>query len=559
MASGTTIKTLVIGVDGGTFSLIRPLADAGRLPTFARLMREGSWGELRSTVPPVTAPSWVSFQTGKNPGKHGVFGFVSSPSAGYERKVLSAASIKARTAWNLLSRAGRRVGILNLPFTYPPEEVNGFVVPQPPGFVPKDRVFSHPPELASLLAREVPEFFQGIDYLRYWFTDEKDEFLAALKRGVEATRRAASVLMERHELDVLVVTVIMTDPVQHFFWKYMDESHPAHDPVLRDKYGEAIHEVYEATDRLMGDLIERMGSETNVIVVSDHGFGPNTKAVSLNQWLRDLGLLKVKKKAAPLVKWRLPFPAYGWLRKLGVPYLDPIVLRQINADRRVVDGRMGLSISAVIDWSRTRAFAGHRSEQGIFLNVRGREPLGIVEPGQEYEELRAVLEAELHQLRDPDDGGKLVDQVWRPGDLYHGEYTDEAPDITFMMRGYEYKANEFIHGSRVVEVERWHTGTHRLDGILLLCGPTIRQGIKMKKSDMTDVAPTLLYLAGVPIPEDMDGRVLTEAVSPEYLSRYPVERSRPDVAPSAREDEQVFSEDEEAAVRKRLKGLGYVG
>lgn len=559
MASPTHPRVLVIGVDGGTFDIVRPLVDRGRLPAFARLMREGAWGRLRSTVPPVTAPSWVSFQTGKNPGKHGVFGFVSPPSRGYERQVLSAASIRARTTWSLLSEAGLRVGVLNLPFTYPPEKVNGFIVPQPPGFVPRDRRFAYPEGLTSLLAAEAPEFFESTDYLRFWFTDEKDEFVEALRRGVRATGRAASVLMERYVLDVLVVTIIATDPVQHFFWKYMDETHPAHDALSGSKYRDVINDIYVETDRLIGELIDRVGEETNIIIVSDHGFGPNTKSVSLNRWLRDLGYLKVKKTAIPLVDWRLPFSAYRLLRKCGVGYIDPMVLRRVNADPEALDGRMGLLYSALIDWSSTRAFSGHRSEQGIFLNVKGREPAGIVEPGREYDELSRRLEAELRGLRDPVDGGKIVDHVWRPDDLYSGEFTHEAPDLTFVMRDYEYKANEFVHGPNVVTVERWHTGAHRLHGILVLSGPTIQNGFRIEKSEMIDVAPTLLYLAGMPIPEDMDGRVLSEAIRPEYLDTHPIERSGPKAAPAERGDGEVFSDDEEKAVRERLKGLGYVG
>ncbi|MDO8141482.1 MAG: alkaline phosphatase family protein, partial [Candidatus Brocadiales bacterium] len=122
-------KIVVIGIDSATFDIIEPLVNQGKLPVFTRFMKEGVWGRLQSTIPPVTPPAWTSLVTGKNPGKHGIFDFYGYTTNGYERPIINSQAIKAKTLWNILSEGGKSVGIINVPLTYPPEKVNGFLIP----------------------------------------------------------------------------------------------------------------------------------------------------------------------------------------------------------------------------------------------------------------------------------------------------------------------------------------------------------------------------------------------------------------------------------------------
>src|SRR4030067_3374011 len=151
-------KVFIIGIDSATFDIMTPMMVDGDLPNIARLVRSGTSGRLMSTVPPVTPPAWVSFMTGKNPGKHGVFDFYVPPSYGYNRPVLNSGYIKAKTIWRILSDHGLRVGVINLPMTYPPEDVKGFIIPGMQYSFNGGRGFSHPPELLQEIKRRVGDY-----------------------------------------------------------------------------------------------------------------------------------------------------------------------------------------------------------------------------------------------------------------------------------------------------------------------------------------------------------------------------------------------------------------
>lgn len=551
-------RVFVIGLDGATFDIIEPLVKGGKLPTFKNLMEEGVWGKLGSTMPPVTAPAWVSFMTGKNPGKHGVFGFVGPLMENYRRKILNYKSIRCHTLWQILTKYNKKVGIINLPFTYPPEHVKGFVIPEVVGQIWNDEPLSYPQELADMLRKHIKNYFSSPDCLKYWFTDQKDNLLTELYRALDSKKKATHYLMKQYEWDILVSVFTETDRVQHFFWKYMDSKHPAYDAATAKRYGDAIFNFYQAMDRAIGELIEKLGDSANLMIVSDHGFGPNHKSVYINRWLVNLGLLKLRRITYPLRKFKFPNVTYKILFKLGIPYINPIVFKKVEGSKQEIDPRLGLNIYSLIDWSRTKAYCGHRSEQGIFINLRGREPKGIISPGREYEELRDQIIDELYKIKDPVDNKTVVDRAYRREEIYHGGSIHQAPDILFEMRDYIYKAVEPIHEEKIVEEERWLTGSHRLNGIFLIKGPVIKNGSKIDGAEIVDIVPTILHLMGLPIPKDIDGRVLTECLVPKYLESHPVQYSA--VIPEKDQDisDDIYTLDQERAITEKLKSLGYI-
>ena len=284
-------RVLVIGIDGGTFDLIRPWTEAGDLPNLARLMADGIHGPLESTLPPVTAPAWTSFATGKNPGKHGVFDFIRPMGGQFD--LVNATSIRAPTLWQILSNAGRTVGVMNVPVTYPPTPVNGFIIA---GMLsPVGGNFTYP---ANLLGRYADQLkpYRIAPHVQYKPGSETD-FADDLVDLVERRGEYALQLMADFPHDFLMFHFQATDVMQHAFWKFVDPAHPRYDSQAAACFGPALRRVYGRIDDFVGQMLNRIPDDTTVIVMSDHGFGSLHYVVNLNLFLLDKGLLQLKRGA----------------------------------------------------------------------------------------------------------------------------------------------------------------------------------------------------------------------------------------------------------------------
>jgi predicted AlkP superfamily phosphohydrolase/phosphomutase len=261
-------RVLVIGLDGATWDLVKPWVQSGYLPQMARLTEEGSGGNLESTVPPVSPAAWSSFMTGKNPGKHGVFDFTVRDFRGYGMRL--AQRTPEPSLWALLSNQGRSVCVVNVPQTYPPEPVQGYLVT---GLgTPSERVFTHPAELSQRLRRQGYQINTEVDLQR----DGAERFVEDVQQVAERVTETSLGLMERLDWDLSVVVLRLTDEVAHFFWHWMDTEHPAHQPA-DDLHRLAILRCYQKADELIGKLLEAVeDAETTVLIMSDHGFGRYT-------------------------------------------------------------------------------------------------------------------------------------------------------------------------------------------------------------------------------------------------------------------------------------------
>jgi predicted AlkP superfamily phosphohydrolase/phosphomutase len=549
---------MVIGLDGATFDLIRPWIEDGTMPTLQRLVKGGASGVLTTTLPPISSSAWVSFATGKNPGKHGLVDFVHPRPNSYQISIVSPQQRASKAIWNLLSDAGRRVGIVGMPVTYPPEEVNGYMVSD---FLTPSASddYTYPPSLADELERAMGGFPLLPDE-RYRSTKFTDKFIADMVTDVERRLEGALYLLDNKEADLFFILFWSNDMLQHETWSLLDETHPDHDPRAGERYRSLVVDFHRKLDHAVGRLLEKAGPEDLVIVMSDHGFGPVHSFFLVNNWLREAGFLKLKKKPLTRLKYalfRLGFAPLGVFRLVKVLRLG-FLRRRFRFQRGGgLMKRLFLSF-ADVDWARTKAFAVGSFGQ-IYINQVGQRPQGIVQPGKEYEELREEIAAQALELLDPRTGQRVVDRVHRREEIYSGPLVEKAPDLVLQSRNWEYMA--FGHAdfgaSHVVEPIVGMSGHHRPDGVVMLAGQGIEAGVELDGANITDLAPTILYAMGIPIPFDMDGRVLTDAFTPDYLSAVKVQYS--DELSERPTGEGQYSEEDAEEIKERLRGLGYVG
>ncbi|MFC2029615.1 alkaline phosphatase family protein [Chloroflexota bacterium] len=549
------MKVLVIGLDGVTFDLLDPWIDSGELPNLQRLKAQGAWGTLRSTLPPISSSSWSSFATGVNPGKHGLVDFVYPGVDSYKVSMVNATSRRTRAIWNWLNDAGYKVGLLGIPTTYPTEPVDGFMIS---GFLAPgpDSEWAYPPDLKPELIAELGEF-QLSPNERYRSSRRLDLFLDDLRASVENRTQAALYLMRNKPWDLFTVVYWDTDMVQHETWRLLDPDHPRHDAAEAAAHREKILDFHKKVDSDVGRLVAEVDSDTLVVVMSDHGFGPVHSFFLTNNWLASRGWLRFKDRPGTSLKrllFRLGFTPLRMFRitkALGLGRLRKKVRFQQQAG---LVNRVFLSFDDV-DWSRTKAFSIGSFGQ-VYINLAGDRPEGIVQPGPEYEELKELIARDALALRDPRSGEALVDRVYRREELYSGPYADRTPDLIVQPRGWEYMA--FGHAdfgsNRLVEPIVGLSGHHRLDGVVIMAGAGIQPGIHLEEANITDLAPTILHAMSVAVPRDLDGRVLSEAFEAPSPVAYSDANIFKDVSSAP-----GLTDDEMAEVQDKLQGWGYAG
>jgi predicted AlkP superfamily phosphohydrolase/phosphomutase len=550
---------LIIGLDGATWDLADPWIRRGALPNLAALRQRGVWGPLASTMPPATLPSWTTFMTGVNPGKHGIFDFTRRESGSYDVRFVNASFRKAPTVWRILSAAGRRVGVLGVPGTYPPEPVNGCMISgfDTPVTTRADASFVWPPSLAPLV--EALGGFPFADFQEFrvgpaWYRMA----LERLQRGIEIKTRLAEVLLAREAWDCFMLLFGESDTVAHHFWKFHDPASPRFDGRLAAAFGDAILRVYQALDAAIGAL-RAAAPGASVLLASDHGFGgAGRKALYLNRWLQAHGL---QRTAVPRHSRRLAAGA----KQLAVHVIP--AAWQASAFR-LNGGRWANRLEsrarfAGIAWEGTRAFSEELNYfPSVWLNLKGREPQGTVEPG-DYERVRDDVCAAALGLRDPEHGGGVVRRAWRREELYHGACVAQAPDVILELaldRGYSYTCLPSAAappGSplRVLEPPELAggklagmSGSHRANGLFLLHDDATTGGW-VEGVRMVDMAPTILTLCNISPPAEFDGVTIRTVVGTK----------KPPVFAAAGEvRERGYGDAEEGEIASRLSAMGYL-
>ncbi|MBI4670760.1 MAG: alkaline phosphatase family protein [Chloroflexi bacterium] len=547
-------RVLVIGLDGATWDVLNPLLRDGEMPHLKKLLDRSAQGVLMSSIPPVTAAAWTCFSTGKNPGKHGLVDFIYFPEHGYRVTIANSTTREAATLWNLLSDRDLRVGVVSVPMTYPPEPVNGVMVTDM--MTPNANVqYTYPPELKQELLDKVGPFVitpgEGEN------PSEPLTYLDKVRQDVKGSADYALYLLKKEPYSFFMYVFGIVDILQHQFW-YLIEADPKNlneqDRALRDK----VVDIFTEVDNGVGEMVKSADDETTIVLMSDHGFGPMKGFMHVNNFLLDQGYLVLKSGGMSAIKRAL-------FRAGLTPQNVHLTLKALKLDlrRKVNRGRaygmlrrFFLSFDDV-DWTKTRAFAlGHIGQ--IYINLKGRQPSGIVAPGADYEKLRDEIRAELLKLKHPATGEQLIARVLNREEIYHGDLLDNTPDLLLLPADFKYVAfgeSEFA-SNKLVGPTLGHTGHHRLEGIGALIGPHVQVGAQIQNASLVDLAPTILYALGLPIPPDMDGRVLTEAFTSEFVNQTALNY---DTANAVRTDfGGTYSDDEEEQVIQRLADLGYV-
>ena len=350
------------------------------------------------------------------------------------------------------------------------------------------------------------------------------------------------------------------DRLQHGLWHFMDDAHPLHGATGTKEYRHAIREHYRYIDQQLAEISANLDEDTMLILMSDHGFGPFHKYIYMNNWLLKWDLLRLRRGPLTYLKRTAfnlgitPINIYNQMLKLGLGGMKGQVTKGKGQKKLA---RFFLSFDD-IDWAQTTVYSLGNVGQ-LWINVRGREPMGIVEPGKAYEAARQDVIDRLMEMRDPDTGEKIVDKVYTREMLYAGPYLEQMPDVVFVPKGFSYLSfGEYEFAShQLVDVSYGITGWHRQPGMVLLHGVPVQARETLQKAKIEDIAPTVLYLMGQAIPADMDGRVLTEALREEWLS--PERLAQVDIAADTRQAFVDFTAEDEDAVRQRLEDLGYLG
>jgi len=566
-------KVLLVGLDGATFDLIKPWVESGELPTFATLMHEGSYGEMRTVLPPLTAPAWTTMMTGANPGQHGLVDFWARDFSGYSFRLLNASFRACPCLWDIASTANRHVIVLNVPMTYPPTTVNGVMVSgmDTPGL---NAQYTFPTELKSELNEAVGKYVITSDDWLYSRRRQYDKARAELLNAIEIRFAAATYLLERYPWDLAMIVFTATDGAAHFFWKFMDTAHVLYDAQSAARYGKTILEVYKKVDTKLAAFISTLPKGTVLFIVSDHGNGPvSDRAIHLNAWLEQKGLLYYKRGSAR-ERWQrlLSQTALRALRSLRqqmrswIPYQMQTKLEALlPGGGKLIESSLA---SAQIDWSKTKAFS-EEVRGSIWINLKGRDAQGTVSPGAEYESICEQIISDVSELRDPRTGERLIKRAYRREELYHGPHANLEPDIILeprdtiqIFRKYNgFGETKPVHILSKAELSAADTtGHHLMNGIFLVRGPGVKAGHEISGVRIQDVAPTVLYAMDLPVPTWMDGHVVRDAFEASYLAQHPVQFKHEDEhgKHETKDTNGTYSEEEAKLVEDRLRGLGYM-
>jgi len=547
------MKVMVVGIDGATFDVLTPLMHQGKLPHLSALLRDGVSGSLASTLPPLSSAAWSTFQTGKDPGKHGVFDFYRNDPRDYSCRPVNATFLKEKTLWALLSERGRNVGVANMLFTYPPGPINGFMVSgkETPG---EDKVYTYPASLKEEILRFEPRY--EVDPFRRISMDAG--FLADVPSRLMRQERVNLFLYRKYDCDVFINLFAVPDVIHHIFWKHLDPSHPRHDAGAARRFLPLIEECYRTIDEIIGARAAMLGDDDLLMVISDHGGGPMHGTVQINRWLRRNNFLVLKHEPR----------RHDAIRRTGRAFLKDVYLRLLKYDvlglRRkltlLMDERKSVFLREAVDWSRTKAYGGRVGEYGIHCNVQGRQGMGSVLPGKEYEDVRSAIIAGLSDLSDPTTGRKVFRRVCRREEVYQGPFVSHAPDIMFDFGESPFLPGDVLRGDEILEKVpvRGLSGMHRPEGVLIAFGKGIRKGGQIRGASLRDLAPTILYAMDLGIPRDMDGVVLTDMFQESLIRcRRPVYDDA-DAADGKQREELGYTGEENEDVEKRLKDLGYL-
>jgi predicted AlkP superfamily phosphohydrolase/phosphomutase len=555
------MKVFVLGLDGATWDVIRPLASDGTLPNLARLMKSGASGTLSSIFPPLSPVAWTGIMTGKNSGKHGVFEFLEYAHNPLQGRVNSSRAIQTELVWEIAGRAGKSTVAGGVPMSYPARPAPGFYLGD---FLSP----ANAPDFASD-AGIFAELEAAVGPYRPWSTAVHDggneaKALEELTSYLEHHLATVRFLMDRCPWDLFMFDLMATDRAQHELWHVWEPTH-------REARGRDLSSIragyvdfWKKLDDGVGAIEAALPAETTLLLISDHGFGPIEWYVNFNVWLLERGEIAlqdsfyVKQKKWFYDRGATPETFYNLMVKLGLAEQRVGRFRGKQTSKLERFAESAFLSRRHIDWSKTRAYSQGNFGQ-IFVNQKGRQPQGCVE-ASDVRPLLDDLKAGLMAIPHPETGEPLVERVVEREELYHGPHAHLAPDLTVVLRDWRYRTiglHDFTT-NKLISPSFGPTGDHRMEGILIASGSSVKPGAALENATLLDIAPTVLHLLGVAVPADMDGRVLSELFDPALLPTPVNGHTEGDFHPSAEAVPAAYTEEEDAAIQQRLADLGYL-
>jgi predicted AlkP superfamily phosphohydrolase/phosphomutase len=525
----TNNKIVVIGLDGATWDLLLPFVEQGELPLFKKWITEGCYGDLQSTIPALTPPGWTSGFTGVNPGKHNIFDFFVLDKTAMKLKLTTSKDRKYPAFWEIASKEGVKVGLFNVPCSYPADKVNGFMVT---GMAtPEDaRGFGYPGDVEEMIRNSYKGYSFGAK-ASLLESGKKDEFLRDIYRVTDIQEEAAKELLEKHDADLFLFVYDEIDRVMHFFWHDFDKTHPSFSNST--EFRDAILDYYKRIEKGISGFLSCFTEDVDLVIFSDHGFGPLEKDIYVNKLLYEWGFLQILPSANEIINKPLWKKA---LKKVVPPEIRKALREKVKASP--LADPLGY-----IDFEKSKAFYASVSGRSIYILDKKNQETIIKE-----------LKHKLENYEDEETGVRPFDRVFARDEIYKGPYADDAPDLVIQENGkYAFKVEwsdsaarqSFQHGCL-------KSGSHRPNGIILCSGGSFKKGLKIEGAKICDMAPTLLCLLGLPAGTEMDGRVLNEIFNTEKhsgLKEYANYRNS--------ENADAGSEDEQK-VKDKLKSLGYM-
>lgn len=486
-------RAIIIGLDGATWDLIEPWVKQGRLPGFKQLM-EKSWGNLRSTIPPLSPAAWTSIFTGTTPAKHSIFSFVKRKENSYFIRAISSRDRKVPPVWTLLLDAGKRAIVINAPFSYPPDRIAG-IMTTGLGTPSKDSDFCYPPEMKEKLLKRFPNYDVDFNEDAILLSDDKGFIIEQIKRTTQAHIDAAKGLFESEKWDFFAIVLRSLDVIQHYYWD--DEN--------------TVLQFYKQCDELLEWFSGKLADDMILIICSDHGFSRVHTKVYVNNWLQSKGVFSIRKGRGVLSKIT---PSAEGLQKILVKAGLKSLVWRIKRSKLLefllkhFMRSKGLSYLFRVDWSNTRAYFLEGSDGAIYLNLKDREPDGIVSDEDRETTIDRILR-EVRDLKNPNTGERIIKEAYSGREVY-GDGLIDIPDIVLLKNDGFRLVGGYNDSGHILERERERNGEHNENGIFLAYGYGVKKGHTVKDASVCDIAPTTLHMLGAPIPTQMDGVVLFE-------------------------------------------------
>lgn len=514
-------KVFLFGIDGASYKIIENLISDGRLPTFKRLVQSGAMGKLKSTIPPHTAPGWVSAGTGVGPGKHGIYQFWDTQSPDYVGKFMGSKDWQLPPLWKILNSANIKTGIINVPMTHPPYPVDGYIITWP---LSNTIRYSYPENLLSNIAIAGGHYLPDISIMCHGEKEYVEKAINITEKRVQTVKY----LLNSYDCDFTMAVFPEVDRISHFYWHFWDEKSPEYCTDATQEEKEAITRIYEATDKALADIVSALPEDTMIMIISDHGFGVGELNFNVQTFLKDKGFLSTKEvetdnnyKTAIVDKESSNWFCY---EENGNEY--------------------------TVDWSKTIAYMAAPGSYGVNINLKERQKNGIVSK-KEFEDIRTQVMQQLITVRHPVTNEPLFQKVLRSEAVYKGEYQKNAPDIILIPQNFGIMVNHnLVPGKWFSSPEQ--KGMHRQDGIFIASGPNVKSNYELETAKLEDILPTVLYYFGLPIPNYAEGEVL-----PIYSELIQSREHKTDTVIQS-DNQDSYSKAEQTEIEGRLKALGYL-